>query len=125
MKSVHDVVTFILQQEEQLDLLNLKIQDTYIWQILRFKLVLALQKKLNIIQTPHDAAKKDTRLERYKKAIRLDSKLELYSKHHDTMIITHDRRVKVNGEEREIYTHPLLEKYPDALWINRQEYNIH
>ncbi|MBE6114219.1 MAG: hypothetical protein E7191_03985 [Erysipelotrichaceae bacterium] len=123
MRSVHEVIHFILQQEDALQLLSLQLDHTYIWPILRFKLVLALQKKLGLITTPHDALKKDTRVERYKKAIRLDSKVAKYHKQHDTVIITHDRRVKVNGEERDIYTYPLQERYKDALWINRQEYN--
>lgn len=123
MRSVHEVINFILQQEDELQLLSLQIDNTYIWPILRFKLVLELQKKLGLITTPHDAAKKDTRIERYKKALRLDSKVASYNKQHDTVIITHDRRVKVNGEDREIYTYPLQTTYKDALWINRQEYN--
>lgn len=123
MKSMHDVVTFLLDMEEQLDLVNLKNKDTYVWPLLRFKLSLRIQQELGIITTPHDALAKDTRVERYRKAFRLDSKLAMYRKKKDTIIVTHDRRVMVEGEERDIYTYPIAQQYPDALMVNRQEYN--
>lgn len=123
MKSMHDVVSFLLEMEDQFDLINLKMKDTYIYPLLRFKLVLKIQQELGLITAPHDAIKKDTRIERYKKAFRLDSKLAMYRKKTDTIIITHDRRVMVNGEERDIYTYALKEQFPNALYVNRQEYN--
>lgn len=62
-------------------------------------------------------------MQRYQKALRLDSRLALYRKKKDTIIVTHDRRVMVDGEERDIYTYEIAKQYPDALIVNRQEYN--
>ena len=69
MFTVNDVVEFILNQENELHLFNLKAEDTYIWPLLRVRLMSQIEKQLGLITTPHDAARKWTRKERYLKAL--------------------------------------------------------
>lgn len=123
MYTVNDVAEFLLSEELEFHLFDLKVDDTYIWPIIRVKTMNRLEQALGLITTPHDAGKKWNRRERYMKALHYDTLAFHYHKHHDTILIEHPRKVNVDGEIIDIYTSEIKKQYPDALVINRLETN--
>lgn len=124
MLSLNDVFDFIKAEEEKLKLYDLRLDDTYIWPLLRFKLAATLQTKLGLIQIAHDKPVKETRFERYKKAIIYETKYHFYQKKKsDTVIIPHPRRQVVDGDVVDIYTYAIQAQYPDAMILERSPYN--
>lgn len=123
MFSVANVVDFILNQEDMLNLFELKVEDLYIWPLLRVKIMTQIEKEIGLIKSPHDAMRKWNRKERYMKALKYDTLAFNYRKQHDTIIIEHPRKVNIDGKIEDIYTRALQSEMKDALVINRLETN--
>ncbi len=122
MFSVSDITKFMLEEEETLNLFGLKEDDTYIWPLLRVRVMTMIETKLGLITTPHDAQRKWNRLERYSKGLRYD--MAAFKRHKgNVVIIEHPRKVNVDGEEIDIYTHELQKQFPKAIVVNRLETN--
>lgn len=98
--------------EQELDLPNLKIQNTYFWQLIRMEFYYTAAQKLGIFDNPHPA------LFKVSKATLLYRALFKFpwsgSRNHiERMVLTHSR--KVNGVD--IYSESLIEKYKNNILI--------
>ncbi len=123
--SVKDICEFIWQLEDKYNLLDWKIDNVCIWQVLRMQVYYSLTQKTGVFQNPHPSANKNF----FQKITKLSNNLISYlmknpflrKKDPSHLLIPHPR--KINGKD--IYSEQLMKELKgDVLIIDHNESTI-
>ncbi len=117
VKNIKEICDIIFSLEKKYDLNHMKIQGVYAWQLVRVYVYYEISRKIGVFGSPQQG-----KVNLKDKAFSFIPfiKNSLFSNplngkdHKDVMIFDHPRKVKHNGEYKDIYTYFLLEYLNDA-----------
>lgn len=113
VKNIEELCDIIFSIEEKYDLNHMIIQDTYFWQLIRIYIYYEIARKIEIFGSPQQ--QKVTLFNKIFSFIPF-IKNSLFSNplkgknHKDILIFDHPRKVKEDGEFKDIYTSFLIEE---------------
>ncbi|MGP3778031.1 sialyltransferase [Halanaerobium saccharolyticum] len=129
--SVKDVCEIIWQIEDKFDLINKQIEGVYFWKLIRMPLYYKITKKIDLYAQAHDNSN-NRFIEKLLYLPKSFMNNYIYGAHkrenqRDYLIFEHPRKVKVNDEYIDKYTHYLIDDFEKNNYevIDRPYFNNH
>ena len=116
IKSIKFLCEKLWEFEHDNNLLDLKINNIYIWQLVRFRIFKNLTTELEIYGQAHSTSKNINFNKKLKRASKLIFNAIVKNPGSgnyttDFLIFDHPRKVNINGENVDIYTYNFIDKY--------------